>query len=87
MPFSKTPLPVSSALDFAEQLLRSQAQRLATNSRNSLSPPRSRENLLSILNHAIAILEEDDEDCDDTSIDTMHCGHSRRHHDDSHSEE
>jgi hypothetical protein len=87
MPFSKTPLPISSALDFAELHLRSQTQRLTTNSRNSLSPPRSRESLLSIINHAIAVLEEDDEDCDDTSIDAMHCGHSRRHHDDSDSEE
>jgi hypothetical protein len=85
MPFSKTPLPVPSGADFAEQLLRSQTQSLTTNSRSSLSPPRSSESLLSILERITAILDEDDEDCDDISMDSMDSGHSRRHPDDSHS--
>lgn len=70
MPFSKTPPPASSAADFAEQLLRSQAQSLTTNSPNSPVPPRrSSESLLSILERITAILDEDDEDFDDISID------------------
>lgn len=91
MPFSKIPPPVSSALDLAaeQQLLQtSQTQRS-----NSLSPPsRSvtirKRKLLSILEHAIAVLAEDDEDCDDNiiSIDTIDRGHSRHHPDDAHSE-
>jgi hypothetical protein len=87
MPLSKTPLPFSSAADFAEQLLRSQIQSLTTNGRNSPSPPpRSSESLLSILERITAILDEDDEDCDDISIDSIDLGHSRRHPDDSHPE-
>jgi hypothetical protein len=87
MPFSKTPLPASSAADFAEQLLRCQTQSLSTNSRNSPSPPpRSSESLLSILERITVILDEDDEDCDDIGIDSMDSGHSRRHIDDSHSQ-
>jgi hypothetical protein len=86
MPLSKTSLPVSSVHDLAELLLlQSQTQPLTTNSRNSLSPPRSNDSLLSILEHIIAVLEEDDEDFDDISIDTMDCGRPRRHPDDSHS--
>jgi hypothetical protein len=61
MPFSKTPLPASSPVDITELLLRSQTQSHTTNSRsNSLSPPKSSESLLSILERITAVLEEDD---------------------------
>jgi hypothetical protein len=86
MPSSKTTLPDSSAVDITALLLRSQTQLIARNSRNSLSPPRSSESLLSILKRISAILEEDDEDCDGVNIHSMDSDHSRRHPDDSHSE-
>jgi hypothetical protein len=61
MPFPERPLPVSSAFDLAWQLLRIQTQPLASNSRNSISPPRSSgENRLSIVDRAIAALKEED---------------------------
>jgi hypothetical protein len=65
MSFSKTPLPVSSALDLAwQQLLRIQTQALATNSRSSISPSRSSgENQVPIVDRAIAALKEDDAKC------------------------
>jgi hypothetical protein len=87
MPLSDTPLPVSAAtLDLAEQLLRSQTQGLTTNSCNSLSPARSRENLLSILEQAIADHDDqDDKDCADVSIDTIDWGRSSHHRHDPHS--
>jgi hypothetical protein len=89
MTFSKTPRPVSPAVDLSELLLRSQTKRFTTNNRNSLSPSRSRENLLSILERSIADLDEqDDQDCDDINIDSVDWGRSSHHRNyDSHSEQ
>jgi hypothetical protein len=58
--FSETPLPVSSSLDLAWQLLRIQTHPLATNSRNSISPISYVENWLSFVDRAVAALKEDD---------------------------
>jgi hypothetical protein len=89
MTFSKTPLPSTSALDVSELLLRGQAKRFTTNGRNSRSPSRSRENLLSVLERSIADLDEQDfEDCDDVNIDTIDWGRSSHHRNvDSHSKQ
>jgi hypothetical protein len=74
MTFSK-PLPASSSVTITELLLRSQTQRLA--SRSSL-PPRSKESRESIIERAIATLE-DGEDFDDVNIDPAHAMTFSRH--------
>jgi hypothetical protein len=84
MPSSNRPLPTSSSVDFAEQLLRDQTQRLSTNSCDRLSPPsrsRNRENLLSILQLALTDIDDDEEnqDCDGITIDTIDWGRSSHH--------
>jgi hypothetical protein len=84
MPSSNTPLPASSSVDFAEQLLRNQTQRPSTNSSDCLSPPSrsSRESMLSILQLALTDLDiddEDDQDCDGITIDTIDWGRSSHH--------
>jgi hypothetical protein len=89
MTFSRH-LQSNSTLDLAELRLRSQSKCFTTtNSRKSLSPSRSRENLLSVLERSIADLDEQDfEDCDDINIDTIDWGRSSHHRNyDSHSEQ